>query len=267
MDDGYGGGTATLPRPAGQLQETRARQQHAQPKLVRVVLADESPLMHLAIRSMLAAVPGYGLTASAGCLAEAEQFVLRVTPELLITDVDLAGESGVSLCRWTRQVRPRTGVVILTSRDEPMLVQSALNAGAAGYLLKASPPDTLIGYLRKAVDGLRVLDERLGRSRAAWPSRDIITDAGLSPREREVLDEVLAGLGNKAIALRLCISEDTVKSHVKAIFRKLGARDRAHAVALAVGTAVMAEPAADRLLPMHADGSYTTVPRQRRAGR
>jgi DNA-binding NarL/FixJ family response regulator len=261
--DGYGGGTATLPRPAGQASGPPARQP-GQAKLVQVVLADEAPLMHLAIRSVLATVPGFVLTASACCRAEAEQFVLRVAPDLLITDIDLAGESGVSLCRWTRQVSPRTAVVILASRDEPILVQSALQAGAAGYLLKASPPDMLIGYLRQVADGLRVLDERLGRSRPAWPGRDVITDAGLSPREREVLDEVLSGLGNRAIAQRLCISEDTVKSHVKAIFRKLGARDRAHAVALAVGTATMAELVRDQGQGLRADPAGAPVPIQRR---
>jgi DNA-binding NarL/FixJ family response regulator len=220
--------------PTGQVIGTR-------PRLIQVVLADEAPLMHLAIRSVLAAIPGYSLTASAGCLAEAEQFVLRVSPELLITDVDLAGDSGVGLCRWTRQVSPRTAVIILTGRDEPVLVQSALRAGAAGYLLKASSPEMLIGYIRQVMDGVRVLDDRLGSARHVSMNRDTIAEAGLSRREREVLDEVRAGLDNKAIAGRLCISEDTVKSHVKAIFRKLGARDRAHAVALAAGTATITQ--------------------------
>ena len=78
------------------------------------------------------------------------------------------------------------------------------------------------------------------RSEAA----DCVAELGLSRREREVLDELMLGLDNKAIAIRLCISEDTVKSHVKAIFRKLGARDRAHAVALALGSAPPAAVAA-----------------------
>ena len=84
----------------------------------------------------------------------------------------------------------------------------------------------------------RVLDERLGRSALASAGPDRVAEYGLSPREREVLNEMLVGLGNQAIAGRLCIAEDTVKSHVKAIFRKLGARDRGHAIALALGTAV-----------------------------
>ena len=135
----------------------------------------------------------------------------------------MAGESGITLCRWTRQVCPAAVTVILTSRDEPLLVQTALAAGVSGYLLKASAQESLMANLATAMTGQRVLDERLGRT-PRWRSEpEIAIESGLSPREREVLDEMLAGFGNKTIARRLCISEDTVKSHVKAIFRKLGA--------------------------------------------
>jgi DNA-binding NarL/FixJ family response regulator len=192
--------------------------------------------MHLAIRSMLGGARDYVLAASARDLAEAEQLVLRVQPDLLVTEVDLAGESGLALCRWVRQVSLPTVPVILTGRDEPVLAQSALAAGAVGYLLKSSPPEALMASFRRIAQGARVLDERLGMTRPG-PDLADAADFGLSPREGDVLDQLLMGLDNRAIAARLCISEDTVKSHVKAIFRKLGARDRAHAMALAFGTA------------------------------
>jgi DNA-binding NarL/FixJ family response regulator len=212
-----------------------------QPGLVRVVLADDSPLMHLAMRAMLAAAAGFALAAAAGTLVEAEQLVLRIQPDLLISDSDLAGECGIGLCRWARRASPRTVTVILSERDEPQLATSALAAGAAAYLLKGTPPEQLTSYLRLALRGQRVLDDRLGRSPQAPLRPDRVAEYGLSPREREVLEEMLIGMGNRAIAQRLCISEDTVKSHVKAIFRKLGARDRGHAIALALGTAVPAQ--------------------------
>jgi DNA-binding NarL/FixJ family response regulator len=232
MDDRRG--AAVLPRRPG------AASAGTRPgSLIRVVLADEAPLMHLAIRSMLAAMPDFMLVASASVIAEAEQLVLRVQPELLITDVDLFGESGLGLCRWVRHASPPTGVVILTSRDEPALAQCALAAGATGYLLKSSPPGALTTCLRQAAQGALVLDDRLGASRPAPALADPTAEFRLSRRERDVLDELLTGLDNRAIAARLCISEDTVKSHVKAIFRKLGARDRAHAIALGLGTAAL----------------------------
>jgi DNA-binding NarL/FixJ family response regulator len=225
---------------------------------------------------MLAAMPGFALAAAASSLAQAEQLVLRAQPDLVISDTDLAGESGIGFCRWARQASQTAATVILTDREEPLLVQSAIAAGVSGYLLKGSPPESLMANLKLAATGQRVLDERLGRtqrrrghygctehgctehgytehgygphhashsygehgcSQHGRGESEVASESGLSRREREVLEEMLAGLANKAIASRLCISEDTVKSHVKSIFRKLGARDRAHALALALGTA------------------------------
>jgi DNA-binding NarL/FixJ family response regulator len=226
--------------------------------LVRAVVVDEAELMHFAVRALLSTVSGYRMVASASSVGDGEQLVRRVRPDLLICDSDIAGESGIGLCRWVRQASPATCVAILTSRDEPLLAQSALAAGAHGYLLKDSAPEDLAAYLHEVAAGLRVLDQRLGRSRRGEHRTDPTDEFGLSRREREVLGEVLAGLDNKHIAERLCISEDTVKSHMKAIFRKLGARDRAHAVALALGTAAVpgqllhpAPMAASRHVPAH----------------
>jgi DNA-binding NarL/FixJ family response regulator len=207
-------------------------------RLVRIVHADDSPLMQLAMRAMLAAMPRFVIAAAAGTVAEAEQLVLRTHPDLLISDTDLAGQCGVGLCRWVRRASPRTIIVMLTDRDEPRLAMSALAAGAAGYLLKRTPPEELMSYLRQAAGGFRVVDASLGQSPRAWSPPDRVAEYGLSQREREVFNEMLMGQGNRAIAERLCISEDTVKSHVKAILRKLGARDRGHAIALALGGAM-----------------------------
>jgi DNA-binding NarL/FixJ family response regulator len=239
MVDAHGATRTALPVGAD-----RARQ-HVRYSggLVRVVHADDSPLMHLAMRAMLAAAPGFTVAGSAANVPEAEQMILRTRPDLLITDSDLAGECGIGLCRWVRRVSPRTVVVLLSGHDDPELAMSALTAGAAGYLLKGTPPEELLGYLRQACRGGQVLDERLGRTARTVDDRDRIAEFGLSRREREVLDEILHGLGNRAIAQRLCISEDTVKSHVKAIFRKLRARDRGHAIALALGTAALTDRA------------------------
>jgi DNA-binding NarL/FixJ family response regulator len=223
---------------------------------VRAVVVDDAELMHFAVRALLSTVPGYTLVAAARSISDAEQLVRRVRPDLLICDVDIAGDSGIGLCRWVRQARPATCMAILTSRDEPLLAQSALAAGVHGYLLKDSAPEDLAAYLDEVAAGMRVLDRRLGRSRPGEHRIDPADEFGLSRREREVLGEVLTGLDNSRIAARLCISQDTVKSHVTAIFRKLGARDRAHAVALGLGTAAVA---GQHLYPV------SQVPAQRRA--
>jgi DNA-binding NarL/FixJ family response regulator len=207
--------------------------------LVRTVVADEAELLHLAVRALLSTVPGYTVVASACRVGDAAQLIRRLRPDLLICDVDIAGESGIDLCRWVRQTCPATGMAILTSRDEPLLAQSALTAGVNGYLLKDSAPADLAAYLDEVAAGMRVVDQRLGRSRRGAHRTDSADEFGLNRREREVLGEVLAGLDNQRIAGRLGLSEDTVNRHLQAIFGKLGARDRAHAVALALGTAAV----------------------------
>jgi DNA-binding NarL/FixJ family response regulator len=228
-----GGHAAMLPR------QTASTGQRLAVGLVRAVVVDDAELMHFAVRALLSPVPGCSVVASARSVGAGEQLLRRIRPDLLICDADIAGESGLGLCRWVRQVSPATCVAILTSRDEPLLAQSALAAGAHGYLLKDSAPEDLVSYLEEAAAGLRVLDQRLGRTRRSDHRTDPIDEFGLSGREREVLGGMLAGLANDKIAERLCISEDAVKSHVKAIFRKLGARDRAHAVAMALGSATV----------------------------
>lgn len=224
--------------------------------LIRAVLADDAELMHLAVRALLASIPGFTLAGSAGSVGAAEQLIRRAAPDLLICETDIRGQSGIGLTWWVRTYRPRTRVVILTGQDEPSAAQAALRAGAQGYLLKSSPPDALAAALQRIAAGHRVLDERLGYAREVSPEARRMEQVGLSPRERDVLAEVLSGFGNKMIAQRLHISEDTVKSHMKAIFRKLGARDRAHAVALAVGRAPLA---VDRDWPAAAAGQSAPV--------
>jgi DNA-binding NarL/FixJ family response regulator len=254
MADLRGSATTVRSAPVGGAGQQRGR-------LVRVVHADDSPLMQLAVRALLAATPGFAIAAAAASVAEAEQLVLRTQPDLLITDTDLAGECGIGLCRWARRASPRTVIVMLSDRDEPQLAMAALAAGATGYLLKGTPPEELVSYFRQAASGLRVLDAGLGSSPRAYAEPDRVAEYGLSPREREVLNEMLAGQGNRAIAERLCISEDTVKSHVKAIFRKLGARDRGHAIALALGSAMPPGPVGQLRVPM------PSLPKQAHASR
>lgn len=210
-----------------------------------VVLADQAVLMHIALRALLTDNSRYSVVAAACTALGAEQIVRRMQPGLLICDTEIGGGSGIDLCRRTRRASAGTRVVILTSTKEPLLARLAISAGAAGYLLKDALPEILIASLDGVVAGAVVIDPRLGAIRAAPPPSDPVERAEFSRREREVLAEVVVGRDNKAIAGRLCVSEETVKSHVKAIFRKLGARDRAHAVAIALGAAAPEE----RLVP------------------
>src|ERR1700722_921168 len=163
MRDLGGTGTATLARPDGGPDGRSPGGRGA------VVIPDDSPLMHLAVRSMLAGAPGLTLAAAASTVPAAEQLIQRVRPDLLVCDTAIGADSGVALCRWTRQASPVTAVVMLTSRDEPLLVQSALAAGAIGYLLKDSAAEVLLASLGLAAAGRLVLDERPGHPRHPPP--------------------------------------------------------------------------------------------------
>ncbi|GII96263.1 LuxR C-terminal-related transcriptional regulator [Sinosporangium siamense] len=197
----------------------------------RIVIVDEAKLIHLALRVVFTRTPRFSLVGSASAVPEARSIILQLKPDILLCEVDIAGNNGLELCDWTRSASPRTSPVILTSRDDPLLARSALDSGALGYLLKTSPPEDLVFHLQSVRAGRRVLDDRIGRCRTtSWENHQ--NRFGLSPRECEVLEEVVLGLDNRTIAGRLCIAHDTVKSHIKAILRKIGARDRAHAIAL-----------------------------------
>lgn len=207
------------------------------PPAIRVMLVDPAELVHLAVRTLLAEDPRYSRPIAATTIAAAEQLVRQVRPRLLISEIDLGGRSGIELCRWVRCTSPITQVVFLTSRNEPLLATAALAAGAAGYLLKDSPPDVLRASLEQAAAGRAVIDDRLGFHGTAAHRIDAADQLGFSRRERDVLGELVSGQDNRSIAAALGIAEETVKSHLKSIFRKLGARDRAHALALVIGTA------------------------------
>jgi DNA-binding NarL/FixJ family response regulator len=198
----------------------------------------------MALRALFAANRQYSVVGAAETVSAAEQLVGRVRPSMLICDVDLVGEAELDLCWWTARVSSATRVVFLTSRDAPRLADSAIAAGAAGYLLKDTAPEVIAASLDRVAAGEVVIDTRLGASRAASRPVAALLGGDFSRREGEVLTELARGLDNKSIAGQLCISEETVKSHMKAIFRKLGARDRAHAVALALGAAQPAPPSA-----------------------
>jgi DNA-binding NarL/FixJ family response regulator len=138
---------------------------------VRALVVDDAVVdgaaVHAAVRRLLSDEPGYSLIGSARSVSAGEHLARRVRPRLLICEADIAGHSGIGLCRRVRQACPAIRVAILTGRDEPLLAQSAFAAGAHGYLLKDSAPDDLAGYLDDAAAGLRVLDPRLGRTRRA----------------------------------------------------------------------------------------------------
>jgi DNA-binding NarL/FixJ family response regulator len=208
---------------------------------VRVVLVDDHEMVLEGLKAMLARFVGrvrvVGVAASA---EEAQQVVSALTPDVVLCDVRLRGSSGLDLCRRLTSQHPECRVLLLSVYEDEQYVYQALRVGAAGYLLKRIGGEELVTSLEMVHAGETVVDTTLaGRvaSSAArlhsgefWPGARL----GLSQRESEVLGLIVAGLSNRAIAGKLVIGDETVKSHTRAIYRKLGVNDRAGAVAAAL---------------------------------
>ncbi|MBA3990608.1 MAG: response regulator transcription factor [Propionibacteriales bacterium] len=161
-------------------------------------------------------------------------------PDVVLLDVRLRGASGLDLCRELLRRAPQRRVVVLTVYDDEQYLFQALRLGAAGFLLKRVQGAELVGHLQQVVEGEIVIDATLAGRVAQfaarlhagqyWPGAHL----GLTQRESEVLSLVVAGLSNRAIAQKLVVSDETVKSHVRAVYRKLEVNERSQAVAVAL---------------------------------
>jgi DNA-binding NarL/FixJ family response regulator len=208
---------------------------------VRVVLVDDHEMVLQGLKAMLARFIGrVRVVGEAGSADEALRLVAALAPDVVLCDVRLRGSSGLDLCRRLVERDPGRRVVLLSVYDDEQYLYQALRAGAAGYLLKRVTGEELVGHLERVHAGETVVDAGLaGRAAASaarlqagefWPGARL----GLSQRESEVLALMVTGLTNQAIAARLVVGVETVKSHTRSLYRKLGVGDRAGAVALAL---------------------------------
>lgn len=208
---------------------------------VRVVLVDDHELVIEGLKAMLARFAGrVRVIGQAGTAEDALPVITALAPDVVLCDVRLRGSSGLDLCRQLVEASPGCRVVLLSVYDDEQYLYQALRAGAAGYLLKRVSGEELVRSLEQVQLGETVVDPVLAARAATaaarldsgefWPGARL----GLSQRESEVLGLIVAGLSNRAIAARLFIGDETVKSHTRAIYRKLGVGDRAAAVAAAL---------------------------------
>lgn len=208
---------------------------------LRVVLVDDHEMVLQGLKAMLARFLGRIRVVGEAADAEtAEQVVAALDPDVVLCDVRLRGSSGLDLCKRLVEKEPDRRVVLLSVYDDEQYLYQALRAGAVGYLLKRVSGEELVRQLEQVSAGETVVDSTLaGRAATSaarlqsgefWPGAHL----GLSHRESEVLALMVAGLSNRAIAARLVVGDETVKSHARAIYRKLDVSDRAGAVAAAL---------------------------------
>ncbi len=173
-------------------------------------------------------------------LADAVRAFRNDRPDIVLCDVRLRQVSGLDVCKAIRELDPQAKVVFLTVYDDEQYLYQALRVGASGYLLKRVDGHELVRHLESVALGEVVIDPSLaGRVAASaahlqhgefWPGARL----GLTQRESEVLELLVRGLSNKAIAARLVVSDDTVKTHLRGLYRKLEVNDRGAAVASAL---------------------------------
>lgn len=196
--------------------------------MIRVVIADDHGVVRAGLAQLLATFPDVELVGSASNGEEAVSLSAARGPDVVLMDLEMPVLDGIEATRRIRAAQPDVAVVVLTSFSDRERILSALDAGAAGYLLKDAEPDALARAIEAAARGEAPLDPKAARAllsarRAAGPAD------GLSDREREVLAMVAEGLPNKLIAQRLGISEKTVKTHLTSVFREIGVTDRTQA--------------------------------------
>jgi DNA-binding NarL/FixJ family response regulator len=196
--------------------------------VIRVVIVDDHGLVRAGLEELLSAAEDIEVVATAANGEEAVAAVERERPDVVLMDLSMPALDGVEATRLAISAQPDVRVVALTSFAESDRVLRALDAGAVGYLLKASDPQELQSGIRAAARGESPLDPKAARAVLA-ARRKTRTEPEFSPREREVLELLAEGLPNKLIARRLEISEKTVKTHLTRVFQAVGATDRTQA--------------------------------------
>lgn len=195
---------------------------------IRVAVADDHGLVRAGLEHLLATASDMELVGVARDGLEAVALVAEHAPDIVLMDLAMPTLDGVEATRRITADHPGCQVVVLTSFSDQQRIVDALDAGAAGYVLKHADPDELLDAVRAAHAGGAPLDPKAARvllDRRRAPG----SAAGLSDREVEVLRLVAEGLANKHVARRLGISERTVKAHLTHVYQRIGVTDRTQA--------------------------------------
>jgi DNA-binding NarL/FixJ family response regulator len=198
-----------------------------------VLICDDHRIVREGLRQFVAAVPGVDNVETA---ASGEEVLARYPhehPDLILMDVRMPGLGGLETTRRLVSQYPDAKVIMLTAADDRDQVAAAVTSGARGYLLKDVSHEELCAAVAHALDGIDLVEPSLRRALASRePNRSGPPQMQLTERELQVLTGMSQGKSNGAIGRELYLSEDTIKTHARRLFRKLGVNDRAQAVAL-----------------------------------
>jgi DNA-binding NarL/FixJ family response regulator len=210
--------------------------------MIRLVLIDDHPIVRQGLTAALEDEPDFRVAGSAVSAEEALPLVGRLRPDVILLDLELPGMSGVEAIPGLLEASPETKVLVFTAYDTDERVIGAIRAGAKGYLLKGAAVADIARAIRDVASGGSALEPRVAAKLIATVRAPRGVPDRLTEREREVLGLIAQGLPGKQIARTLNISERTVKFHTASVLRKLGAENRAQAVALATGRGLLELP-------------------------
>lgn len=210
------------------------------PALVRILVADDHPIVRDGLVALLGSQQGIEVVGTAADGAEALAQVRRLSPDVVLMDLRMPGLDGVVATERITADHPQTRILVLTTYDTDADITRAVAAGATGYLLKDTPLAQLSEAIRAAARGETVLAPPVA-ARLVSAMRAPVTDR-LTPREVQVLAAVAGGATNAEVGRALFIGEATVKSHLLHVFAKLGVDDRTHAVTVAMQRGLLPRP-------------------------
>jgi len=204
---------------------------------IRVYLIDDHTVVRQSVRVMLEAEGDLVVVGEAGEGRAGIRGVAALAPDVAIVDLKMPGLPGLAVIPEILVASPRTGLIVFTMYNNASYVHEAMHAGASGYVLKSASKEELVRAVRAVHDGAGFLQAEVTKPLLRRLAADAKLAGGataLSRREIEVLELLAEGKSNKAIGQLLTISEETVKTHLKRLYEKLGAADRAQAVAIAL---------------------------------
>ncbi|HEX2101575.1 MAG TPA: response regulator transcription factor [Candidatus Synoicihabitans sp.] len=196
---------------------------------IRILVVDDHPPMRMGLVALIQSQPGMDVIAEASDGEEAIEVYDDVRPDVVLMDLRMPGMGGVEAILAIRKKHPEARVIVLSTYDLDEDIHRAIQSGAQSYLLKDMPSEEIASTIRAVHAGDALLPRQVAERLTQRAEREQLTE-----RERDVLEALIKGRSNKEIASSLCISEDTVKSHLKTLFTKLRVRDRTGAAVEAI---------------------------------
>jgi len=195
--------------------------------VIRIMLVDDHQIVRMGLAAVLETEEDLSVVAQAGSGEEAIRLFVEFEPDVVLMDVRMPGQGGISTLKGLLQQFSQAKVIMLTTYDGDADVHRAMKSGARGYLLKSTPASEIVEAIREVHGGGRALPPQVA-SQLAYH----ITSRKLTERELEVLEYLAKGRTNCEIGAALNLTEGTVKNHMHHLFEKLGVRDRTQAVTL-----------------------------------